>query len=275
MRRRLALRRAAMATILIAAIWLIAVKGGGWQQSYPHFTYLSGWGLFGLMLILTAYNGRKKLPFIPLLSSRLWLQVHLYLGLFTGVVFLLHLRWSWPSGWFEAALAFLFSTVTGSGIVGWWLSRALPPRLTTVGGEVPYDRIPEVVRALREDAERVALGAIPAARTTTLSDFYASRLAGFFAAPANFTAHLRGSRRPLNRMLAQIGEVRRFVNSEEGKSLDQLADLVRSKDAVDLQRSLQLVLKGWLFVHIPLTYSLLLASVAHIVVVYAFSGGAR
>jgi len=44
MRRRLALRRAAMATILIAAIWLIAVKGGGWQQSYPHFTYLSGWG---------------------------------------------------------------------------------------------------------------------------------------------------------------------------------------------------------------------------------------
>jgi len=34
-------------------------------------------------------------------------------------------------------------------------------------------------------------------------------------------------------------------------------------------------LKGWLFVHIPLTYSLLLASVAHIVVVYAFSGGAR
>jgi len=35
------------------------------------------------------------------------------------------------------------------------------------------------------------------------------------------------------------------------------------------------VLKTWLFVHIPLTYSLLLFSLAHIVVVFAFSGGAR
>lgn len=275
MRRQLVFRRAALAAILVASSGLVVVKSGRWQQALPHFTYLSGWGLFGLMLVLTAYNGRKKLPFIPLLSSRLWLQIHVYLGLFTGLIFLLHLRWSWPSGWFEVALAFLFSTVTGSGIAGWWLSRALPPRLTTVGGEVPYDRIPEVLRALREEAERVALNAIPTARTTTLADFYSSRLAGFFAAPSNFTAHLRGSRRPLNRLLAQIGEVRRFVNPEESRSLDQLAELVRSKDAVDLQRSLQLVLKGWLFVHVPLTYSLLLASIAHIVVVYAYSGGAR
>jgi hypothetical protein len=35
------------------------------------------------------------------------------------------------------------------------------------------------------------------------------------------------------------------------------------------------VLKLWLFVHIPLTYSLLLWTLAHIVLVFAYSGGAR
>ena len=37
--------------------------------------------------------------------------------------------------------------------------------------------------------------------------------------------------------------------------------------------ALQGVLKCWLFIHVPLIYSLLLAAVVHLVVVYAFSGG--
>jgi hypothetical protein len=198
-----------------------------------------------------------------------------YVGLFTGFVFLLHLQWHWPTGWFEGVLALLFVAVTGSGIAGWWISRSMPSRLTTAGGEVPQERIPVVRRALRQEAERLVLEAIPMAKTATLADFYGGRLAGFFAGPANFTAHLRGSRRPLNNLLAQIAEVKRFANPDERKIVDRLADLVRQKDALDLHRALQLVLKGWLFVHIPLTYSLLLFSAVHIVIVYAFSGGAR
>lgn len=275
MKRRLVYRRVLLASALAAAVAVSLALVGQWQRTFPRFSYLSGWLLFALMALLTAYNGRKKLPFIPLLSSRLWLQVHIYAGLFTGFVFLVHVHWRWPAGVFETALAFLFVAVTASGVAGWWISRALPPRLTTVGGEVPYERIPEVLSTIRKHAERVALQTIPQARATTLADFYAANLASFFASPANFTAHLRGSRRPLNQRLSQIEEMRRFLNAEENAALDQLAELVRQKDAVDFQRSLQLVLKGWLFVHIPLTYSLLLASIAHIVVVYAFSGGAR
>ena len=55
----------------------------------------------------------------------------------------------------------------------------------------------------------------------------------------------------------------------------QIADLVRQKDGLDYHHSLQLTLKLWLFAHIPLTYSLLIFSVVHVVLVYAFSGGAR
>ena len=41
---------------------------------------------------------------------------------------------------------------------------------------------------------------------------------------------------------------------------------------LDFRLAHQAVLKGWLFVHIPATYSLLLLSVLHIIIVHAFDG---
>lgn len=275
MKRRFALRRALLSTLVVAA-GAIAVAGSArGQATNAHWAYLTGWVLFGFILFLTAYNVRKKLASVAWLNSSTWFQAHVYLGLVTVLVFLLHVRWRWPTGAFEIALALLFSSVAVSGIIGWWLSRALPARLTSLGGEVPYERIPVIRRALREEAERVVLEVVAAAKTTTLADFYAGRLVGYFAGPANFGRHLANSRRPLNTLLAQISEVRRYVNEEEQKAVDALARLVRQKDALDFHRALQLTLKGWLFVHIPLTYALLVLIGGHLLLVYGFSGGAR
>jgi len=268
-------RRAFCMVVLLVVSVLIAVWHARLLATHPHLVYLTGWSLLGLMLYLTAYNSRKKLAFLPLLSSRLWLQMHIYLGLFTGLVFLLHSRGRWPAGWFESLLSGLFVGVTLSGIVGWWISRAIPKQLTTVGGEVPYERIPIIRRSLREQAEALVLKGIPVAKASTLADFYAGRLAGFFAGDNHFWAHVFGSRRSLSILLDQLAELGRFLNTEEKKTIGQLADLVRQKDALDFHAAKQLVLRGWLFVHIPLTYGLLVFSFVHVVIVYAYSGGAR
>jgi hypothetical protein len=243
--------------------------------AYPHMAYLTGWALFALILFLTAYNARKKIPFLPLLSSRLWLQAHSWVGMAAALLFLAHLRWRAPAGPFEAALAALFVAVTLSGIAGWWLSRVLPRRLTSAGGEVPFDRIPSIRRALRERAESLVITGIPAAGATTLADFYAARLSPFFAGPANFGPHLFGSRHALNSLLSELGEVKKYLSHSEKSAAVELAALVREKDALDLHRSMQLVLKGWLFVHIPLTYGMLAFIGIHVVLVYAFAGGAQ
>ena len=273
--RRLALRRLGfLAALLVASVASILAHEAA-RSVYPHLVYITGWALLALMLVLTGYNARKKLPFLPLLKSSTWLQIHLYLGLFTGLAFILHLQWRWPGGVFEALLSALFVGVTLSGIVGWWISRTLPKRLTTAGGEVPYERIPVIRRALREEAEALVLGAIPTAKATTLADFYTGRLAAFFDGPANFRAHALGSRRPLATLLDDFIEVDRFLGPAEKETSAKLAALVRQKDALDFHRTAQLLLKSWLFVHIPLTYGLLVFSFVHIVLVYAFSGGAR
>ncbi len=245
------------------------------EPTFPRLVYVTGWSLLAAMLCLTAYNARKKLSFLPLLSSRTWFQVHVYLGLFTGLVFILHLRWHWPAGWFQTILASLFVGVTGSGIFGWWLSRVMPHRLTTAGGEVPFDRIPLIRRALREQAESLAVATVATAEATTLADFYTARLADYFASPPHFFPYLAGTRRRVISLIDEIRAIGRFLKPAEKIAVEQLVDLIRQRDNLDFHRAGGLLLKGWLFVHIPLTYGLLVFSAVHVIVVYGFSGGAR
>jgi hypothetical protein len=252
----------------VAALWLHQKYG-----ALPNYAYLTGWALLAGMFVLTIYNVRKKLPFLPLGKSETWLQIHIYLGFFTVVLFLIHLNFRAPHGWFEIVLAWLFVLVSGSGMVGLFFSRVLPRRLATRGGEVIFEKIPALRHALKTEAESLALGTD--APSPVIAEFYARRLAPFFAGPKNFWLHLAESRRPFNALLAELDDLRRFATEPERATLEKLAALIRQKDGLDYHRALQLALKLWLFVHIPLTYGLLIFTLLHIVLVFGFSGGAR
>lgn len=145
----------------------------------PDYAFLTGWVLLAAMLALAFYNARKKLPFLPLGNSETWLQIHIYLGFFTVLLFLIHLNFRLPRGWFEITLAWLFALVCGSGVAGLLFSRVLPRRLATRGGEVIYEKIPALRHALKTEAERLSLGA--EAKSPLIAEFYARELAGFFA----------------------------------------------------------------------------------------------
>jgi len=238
-----------------------------------NYAYFTGWVLFAAMVFLAAYNARKKLPFLPLGNSETWLQTHVYVGFFAVVLFLIHLNFRLPRSWFELTLAFLYFLVTASGIAGLFLSRLFPRRLSSRGGEVIYEKIPALRHGLRQQAEALASGTD--ARSAALADFYARKLAVFFMDSRNFWRHLFESRRPLNAVLVELEDLRRYLNERERPALENLAQLVRQKDGLDYHHALQTTLKLWLFVHVPLTYSLMLFTLLHIVLVFAFSGGAR
>lgn len=242
-------------------------------RALPDYAFLTGWVLLAGMFVLTIYNVRKKLPFLPLGRSESWLQLHIYLGFFTTLLFLIHLNFRLPRGWFEITLAWLFILVSGSGVVGLFFSRVLPRRLATRGGEVIFEKIPALRHGLRTTAENLALG--PDAKSPVIAEFYPKHLAAFFTGPKHFWLHLVESRRPAKALIAELDDLRRFANDAEREKIEKLTALVRQKDGLDYHRSLQLALKLWLFVHIPLTYGLLIFTVLHIVLVFGFSGGAR
>jgi hypothetical protein len=144
--------------LLVLASALTVMAHFRWGRALPNYAYLTGWVLLAAMILLAVYNARKRLPFLPLGNSETWAQIHIYAGFFTVVLFLIHLNFRVPTGWFEGTLAWLYALVTGSGIVGLFLSRVLPRRLATRGGEVIYEKIPALRYALRQEAEALALG---------------------------------------------------------------------------------------------------------------------
>jgi len=92
-------------------------------------------------------------------------------------------------------------------------------RLTTEGGEVPFERIPLSV-AIFASGRGAGAGRHSAAKATTLADFYAARLAGFLPGRP-FCRACRGFRRPLTTLLDQFCEVRRFLGPRR-KNRDDL-----------------------------------------------------
>lgn len=236
--------------------------------------YLTGWTLLGAMVFLTLYNLRKKLTYPPLISSATWLQLHVYVGLLSAVLFVLHVGVAIPNGPFELTMAVLYLLVAGSGVLGIWLSRIAPARLNTRGHEVIFERIPLFRRQLRERAEQIAVDSVRDTETTTLADFYRDRLADFFAAPRNFWLHLLQSNRPLRQLTGELHALHRYLDEEERRLADELEELIEAKDALDYHRAIQGVLKGWLFVHIPLTYGLMTCVAVHAVLVHTYIGAA-
>jgi hypothetical protein len=249
--------------LVAASFWFI--------PAVPRHAYLSGWVLFALMLILTFFNLRKKVPFLRMGKASTWLKLHIGLGVFSGVLFFVHMAWSWPSGIFGQLFAGCFLVVFLSGLVGWWMSRSFPRRLTVAGYETPFERIPDARNNLRKTAEALVLRHEEGKSPSLAAVRYADQFGIFFTKPANFWAHLLESRSPQAAHTSQFDEMERYMEKGELKMFGELRDLVAQKHMLDYQYSLQLALRLWLFIHIPLSYSLVIFSVLHLVLVHTFS----
>lgn len=262
----------ALATTLATAGLLAAHHQ--YAPLYPRHAYLSGWLLFALMLFLTFFNLRKRVPFLRMGSTSFWLQLHIYVGVFSGPLFFAHIGWSWPAGTFHQMLAWCYVIVFMTGLLGLWISRAFPRMLTVAGYETPYERIPHARNSLRAQAEALVLAGVDGQTSPVIAEFYTKRIGMFFTRSCNRWAHLRQSRAPQAAHDSQFDEVRRYAKKAEHEMLDELRDLVARKQMLDYQHALQSGLRLWLFTHIPLSYSLLIFSVLHIILVHAFSGSA-
>jgi hypothetical protein len=260
-----------LTTLLVAGLVLAYVK---FAPEYPRHPYLSGWLLLAVMLFLTFFNLRKKVPFLRMGSVGFWLQAHIYVGIISGALFFVHISFSWPHGLLNQIIAAIFAIVFVSGVLGLWISRAFPKRLTDAGFETPFERMPQARNILREEAEALVLAGVDGQTSPVIAGFYTDKLGLFFAKPRNLRAHLFRAHSPQAAHRSQFDEIRRYAKRTELDMLGKLQDLVERKHLLDYQYALQYTLRVWLFAHIPLSYSLLILSVAHIIVVYAFSGSA-
>lgn len=250
----------ALLIVLSLAFWLVNYV---LTIRFRSATFFSGMVLLGLVLGLTLFNARKKLPFLPLLRASTWTQIHIYAGFLSVFLYGIHTGWRIPNGTFELILAVLFLAVAVSGFVGLALSRTMPSRLTIHGENLMFERIPAMRVAVRTEAEELVVQSVTANNSSTIADFYEAKLRDYFGRPRYILRHLIGSRRPLVKMISEVEAMDRYLNAEERTVMAQLTELIRTKDNLDFQQCGQAVLKGWLFIHIPLTYSLIVFAIIH------------
>jgi len=256
---------------LVLSLFVIAAISRGNIGATGH---ASGWLLGGLIVFLASYNVRKAVPFLPLGTSAAWLQIHIYAGLITFAVFAVHVRFSVPTGIFECLLAALYLVVFCSGITGLVMTRSFPARLTMLGDETIFEQIPVVRRELQTEVEALVLTGNAEWQSPAIVEFYRDELRPFLIRHHDVLSHLiRGESARWHRLSRAIDDQRRYLNADEQHVMDEVKGYIRRKHQLDTKYALQGALKLWLFVHIPVTWALMIFVVFHIVLVHAWSGG--
>jgi hypothetical protein len=235
-------------------------------------SFLSGWTLLASLVALAALNWRKKLPAPPLGDASLWMQLHIYLGLATAAVLAIHAP-RWPNGRLETALFALFGLTWLSGVVGLYWTRTLPKRLARVGYEAIYERIAPIRGQLRDRAQAAVLEAVRTSGAKTLGVFYRDRLQGYFSQRRGWAYRLAPNSRLRKRLHAELSEAMRFFSDAERATAEELFAFIRRRDDLDYHEALQWRLRVWLFLHIALTYPLLLLGALHGWLAHLFYGG--
>lgn len=270
---RLAKRRlnntAALAAAAAALVWLV-----GWlDDRLMRTAHWTGYAMLAVVLILASYNLRKRLAAAPVGASAAWLQFHLYLGLGSAVLMLVHTSGRWPNGWLEGFLAGCYWGTFASGVFGLYLTRTIPRQLARASEEFVYERIPRLRREVLEKSRAAVLEAAGDSGATTLADFYADRIDPYLAVSRGGLYVLRPTSAMRRSLMRELADLRRFLDRAELAASERLFAMVRKKDDLDFHESRQGLLKRWLFAHITLTCCLLALAGLHAWLAFWMRGG--
>lgn len=277
------LKSGAVLGLLIAAIsgglfWLVWIYGNGLRDP----RYLDGWMLAGGMSLQLYFHIAIKTGRFSPKSVGALRKVHIFLGYLLIAAFISHSDFSLPDTGFEWALWAGFVVVTLTGIFGTYLAWSLQAK-RGIDERVGDDRTVTRRAELAQAVQAVVAMTAPAAATAVLPappyhawimDLYTNHLRDFFDGQGNVIAHLIGSQRPLKRLTEEIDNLSRYVDKQAQEKLEAIKTLVVEKDRLDFARVHLGLTKGWLYVHVPVTYALIVLTVLHVFVVYAFSSGA-
>lgn len=236
----------------------------------------NAWGLTygaGAALLMVAaglYGARRRamalVSKLRLGNARTWLYLHLYGGGLFLLLVLMHSGFRLPSGpvtWWLWALSLW---TVASGLVGLALQQWIPRTLgSALALEVLYERIPELVAEIRSKAEALA-----ATCAEPVQALYARRVAPALVAPERRLIYFLDITGGKQSQLKEFDYLRRFLPAEDKEKLGELAQLYKAKLDVDAHYTLQMALRGWLWIHVPTSIALYALLLLHLFAVYQY-----
>jgi hypothetical protein len=255
---------------LIATVVSIVVYAG-WSWWTPWSPGRWGGLTFGtlatlLFVVDAMYPLRRRLMGWPFGTAQRWLQFHIYGGALACLYIFIHMGLRLPVGLFGWLLLLLSLWATVSGLVGVYLQKSVPTLLATnLAVEAIYERIPPMMERLQTEADRLLVGA-----PEVLQRFHSNNTRAWLGTLAPSWGYLVDFRAERERRLAPFGEVAPFLSETDRVRLSDLQAIVTEKLELDVQYSLQRVLKAWVPLHALPALLLMGLIAAHIIAVLLF-----
>jgi hypothetical protein len=210
--------------------------------------------------------GRKKVPVWRLGRAQTWMRGHLWLGLLSLPIILFHAGFRF-GGPLTSVLMVLLIIVVGSGIFGALLQHYLPNVMTVdVPSETIFEQIDHVRAQLVADADGVVAGA----EATASGEEGAAPLTSFYQREMRPFLQSRGARHGLlsnrDRAHSTFEGLRMLVPAEVQEATKRLEQICEEERQLRRQSLLHHWLHGWLMLHIPLSFALLLLGCVHAIV---------
>ncbi len=267
------------------------ISGGTWMG----LTY----GIAGsaMMIFAGLLSLRKKFPIWRIGRATSWMRGHLWLGILSFPLILLHSGFHF-GGALTRVLMWMFVAVFVSGILGAVLQHYLP-RLQTerLPMETIYEQIDRVREQLAQEAWKVVeqagsalegevtlasqqQRAVAASAGANWDVTVASGLAADERISAELKQFYRGQVIPFlgkpgtrgmalgdpDRARGMFRQMRILLPPGLHSTVDDLENICDEKRQLDRQSRMHRLLHGWLLVHIPLSYAVLILGAIHAVV---------
>lgn len=257
------------AIILASIVLYVADRPYGGRYGGTWAGYILGITGAALIFWLTWFGYRKRsyLDLQGRLASRL--SAHVYLGLALVVVATLHTGFSF--GWNIHTLAYvLMCLVIASGVFGIFAYARYPRMMTENRGNLTTHEMLSHIAGLNDELrnaslpldDSTALLVERAVETTDIGGAPWRQLSGNYSGCATDAA------------LVGVMAAERSVGPEQEEAYRRVHVLLDNKRALLRQMRLDISYKAmmevWLYVHVPITFALLAALIAHIVAVLFF-----
>ena len=238
---------------------------------------------FLIFVFASALGIRKKKRTWPIGSVQFWLKAHIWLTVLTIPLVLFHCGFH-SGGMQTSAIMILYAIVMGSGFFGLALQQFIPGLMTKqLPREAVFEQIPYLRNQLLESAKKLrdslaksqpAVAAAAASESSSAEDPSVQTLVRFLDREClPYLSAKRGDRHALaNERVAvnTFSRLRLNVDEQSKPRVDAMQSWCADRRLMDLQTKFQHWLHGWLLIHIPASFALLVFTAWHACVAVRF-----
>lgn len=294
-----------VSVVILAVAVLAYIPYRHWTPQGPRGGSAMGltYGIVGFLFMIFAglLGARKKVPIWRVGRAQTWMRGHLWLGTLSFPLILLHGGFRWGFG-LTHWLMWIFLGVFLSGIFGAVLQHYMP-RMTKerIPMETIYEQIGRVRGQLVDEAHNLVeqacatltgnlsdasveqrayaagagtMGGVTVATGLNIDEDSCAELRGFHDNKLRPFLERYGSRGlPIADRDAAKGmfeQLKRLLPANLHPTVEDLESICEEKRELDQQTRYHRILHGWLLVHIPLSYAVLLLGAIHAVVALAY-----